>query len=99
MRPLCRRGWIGSWKEKEGVNERVLKAANMRQWMDMDMGMDKGMDMDTDMDMGMDMDNGMDISKDMEMLGSRNKGKKGHGSPAIDLSRHQPDMSPVQPML
>lgn len=40
---------------------------------------------------------GMDM--DMERLGSRTKVRKGHGGPAIDLSRHQPDISPVQPML
>lgn len=72
---MSRRGWIGSCKEKDGVNERALKAASLWQWMDMDMDMD------------------------MDMLGSRTKARKGHGGPAIDLSRHQPDMSPVQPML
>lgn len=67
--PLSRRGWIGGCKEKDGVNERALKAASLWQWMDMD------------------------------MLGSRTKVRKGHGGPAIDLSRHQPDVSPVQPVL
>lgn len=71
---MSRRSWIGSCKEKEGVNETVLKAANLWQWMDMDMDMDKGMDMDMNMDMA------------MEMLGSRKKGRKGHGR--IGLARH-----------
>lgn len=35
------------------------------------------MDMDIDMDKGMDMDMNMDMA--MEMLGSRKKGRKGHG--------------------
>lgn len=44
------------------------------------------------------MDVDMHVDMDMKMLGSRNKGRKGHKSPAIDLFRNQLDMSLVQPM-
>lgn len=44
------------------------------------------------------MDVDMHMDMDMKMLGSRNKGRKGNKSPAIDLFRNQLDMSLVQPM-
>lgn len=44
------------------------------------------------------MDVDMHMDTDMKMLGSRNKGRKVHKSPAIDLFRNQLDMSLVQPM-